>query len=426
LTHSHIDHCGRLPLAFKKGFRFDIYATEATASLAEKMLINSGEIQEDQPEGKRLYEKKDVDLTLRHLKAVEPFKEFSVGRRHSYIKGEFLSNGHILGSASVLLRDERNPIFHRNVFFSGDIGKPIQSLSGGYSDFVSRYPGDPIHAMVLESTNFEKNPIPFTEKESQFMAYIESIWAGGGNVLLPTLSLHRSQEILEMLHNLQKSGRIPSDCRIFMDAPLAMSLTETYIDCGADYFFPRYGNDQNFYKTERDSLTRFDIENLEIIGSHELSIMTDKTMAHYPGKAIIVASGGMFGFGRAMNYKNGDFCRNPKNGVVFTCFQIEGTDGARLLFAEQNKDLKKDRGTHDKKGRLIGAKVFKVDGFTSHASGEEIMNFVERFNLGELKLIDIGHGRNSSRQKMAEEFRERGYRANIITPGIGEKVELYA
>ncbi len=426
LTHSHIDHCGRLPLAFKKGFRFDIYATDATASLAEEMLFNSAEIQEQQLPSIRLYERKDVEMALRHLKAVESFKEFKIGQRHSGMTAEFLPNGHILGSAAVLVRDKKNPYHFRDIFFSGDIGKPIQSLSGGYSDFMDRYPGDPIHAMVLESTNFEKSPIPFAEKEECFVSCIEKVWSGDGNVLLPVLSLHRSQEIVEMLHNLQLAGKIPESCLIFIDAPLAMKLTKTYRELASEYLLPRYGSDDEFYKTEKASLSRFDIKNLTVIDSHEASVLNDQTMAHHQGKAIIVASGGMFGFGRSMNYKNGDFCRNPKNGVIFTCFQVDGTEGARVLYAERNKVAKKDKTTHDKKGRLMGAQVFKVDGFTSHASGGEIIDFVERLNLDELKLIDIGHGKDSSRNKMAEEFKIRGCRAKIVTPALGEKIQLYA
>jgi len=426
VTHAHVDHIGRLPVVFKKGFRPDIFATEATAALVELMLLNSAEIQEQQPVEKRLYSRNDVDLTLRCLKSVEPFKEFRIGQRHSNITAEFLPNGHILGSASVLVRDRKSPGHLKDIFFSGDIGKPIQSLSGGYSDFFSKYPKDPIHAMVLESTNFEKAPVTFKEKEESLMTYIEKIWSGGGNVLLPVLSLHRSQEIMEMLHNFQKEGKIPDECSIFIDAPLAMKLTEVYREFGPECFLPRYGNNDEFYKTEQESLARFDLKNLTVISSHEASVVNDFNMANYQGKAIIVASGGMFGFGRVMNYKNGNFCRNPKNGVIFTCFQVDGTDGSRILYSEINKEAKKDKTSHDKKGRLIGAQVFKAEGFTSHASGEELFDFISRFNLNELRLVDIGHGRNSSRQKMAEEFKLRGYVADVITPNIGEKVELYA
>jgi metallo-beta-lactamase family protein len=425
LTHSHVDHCGRLPMAFKKGFRFDIYGTEANIALTEQMLINSGEIQEQQLPNKRLYEHKDVEATLRYLKVVKPFEEFNIGNRHSKITGEFLPNGHILGSASVLIRDKTNPNRFKDIFFSGDIGKPFQSLTGGYADFANQYPDDPIHAMVLESTNFEKDPIPFKDKEKELISTFEKIWNGGGNVLLPVLSLHRSQEIMEMLHNLQNSGQIPGDCKIFIDAPLAVKLTGIYENLASEYFLPRYGDNNKFYKTEEKSLSRLDLKNLTIINSHDQSVENDKNMASYDGKAIILASGGMFCLGRSMNYRLGDFCKNPKNGVVFTCFQVNGTFGSSLLYQEYDKELRQDNLTHDKKGRLIGAQVFKVDGFTSHASGEELINFVERFNLDELKVIDIGHGKESSRQKMAKEFQARGYKAKIMTPDIGEKIEVY-
>lgn len=426
ITHSHIDHCGRIPLAFKKGFRFDICATEATASLLEEMLKNSAKIQEQYRPEQRLYERKDVDTALRHLKGIEPFKEFSVGQRHSRISAEFLLNGHILGSASVLIRDKKDPYHPIDIFMSGDIGKPRQSLTGGYLDFVDMYPNDPVDVMVLESTNFEKAPIPFEKKEEELMTTFEKIWARGGNVLLPVLSLHRSQEIMEMLHNLQISGKIPEDCRIVIDAPLAMKLTGIYKDLANDNFLMRYGNDELFYKTEAESLSRFELKNCEIVESHEESLFNDQKMANYYGKVIILASGGMFGFGRSVNYRDGYFCKNPKNGIIFTCFQVDGTVGARILFGKNNKKTKNEEGARDKKGRLIGAQVFQVNGFTSHASGSEIFDFMGRFNLTRLSLVDIGHGRDSSRQKMAEELKIRGCKADIITPKIGEKIDVYA
>ena len=410
ITHPHIDHTGRLPKAYRDGFTPRLLATEVTTTFMEPLLFNSAKIQSNENKENRLYEAKDVEKALRYLKIVEPYKEISIGQDHSKITVEFLPNGHVMGSNMALIRS-REDGKKQNILFTGDMGKPNQSLSGGYLDQVDKYPHDQINTLVVESTNFLNEPVSFKEKENNLLKEIEKAWIGGGTPLLPVLSFHRFQEILEILHNNQ-GDRIPSNCQIIIDAPLGVTLLESFKSLKPGELTNRYGDDANFYKTLTDSLDRFTLNNVTIIDEHASSVLI--AGSEFQRKTIIIAGGGMGENSRVANYIHGNFCKNPKNKVIFTCFQVDGTKGQML---EHLKSVPV--------GNKQGAQVVKVEGFTSHISGPvETFGFLERFNLSKLGTIIINHGKDAARVAMANEFKIRGYDAKIIIPKYSQRITI--
>jgi len=411
ITHAHIDHIGRLPIIYKEGFKPRTLTTEATAKFMEPMLFDSAHIQSLENIENRLYDEFDVEKTLLNIKGLKPFEEIQIGQKRSNISAEFLLNGHVMGSSSILVR---NLDGHKNILFTGDIGKSVQSLSGGYTDFANRYPKDAINTIVIESTNFEREPVPFKNKEEELLSKINETFADGGSVMIPVLAYHRTPEVIEILSNAKKSGKLPSDVKIVLDGPLSVKLMTVFQNLDISYISPRYGDDPNFYKTDEESMARFGLEGLEIISSHEQSVDNDKKVAGKGNRMIVLASGGMGDCGRSTNYLKGEFGKNPKNLILYTCYQVEGTYGANMLYREKNSKDKKS-----------GAKVYKVEGFTSHISGtEETFDFVERFNLENLETVIICHGKDSSREKMAQEFKRRGYGKQIISSNIGQSIRL--
>jgi metallo-beta-lactamase family protein len=419
LTHLHIDHSGNLPKIYKAGFRPRILTTEITAHFLETMLVNSAEIQSREDKDNRIYEMNDVRNTLRCLKTVNPFTEIQVGQKHSRITAEFLPNGHVMGAASILVRS-REDGKKQNILFTGDMGKAEQSLCGGYKEHTMYYPDDSINTLVIESTNFLRKPISFDEKVANLFNEIRDVWKKGGNPILPVLSFHRFPEILEILHNNGKELDPGGYFQIIIDAPLGMKLLRDIRRLSPDQLSRRYGNDANFYKTDKESISRFDSMNARIIESHEDSVRADSEFADYRGKVIILASGGMGEAGRSLNYIRGSFCDNPKNEVIFTCFQVDGTRGEKMVHEETIPN-----------GNKKGASVKKIEGFTSHISGpEETFNFLKRFNLNNLHTIIINHGKNDARVAMANEFRLRQevngeYKeAKVVLPKLNQKVEL--
>ena len=409
-THIHIDHIGRLPKVYKDGFTPTILATELTTKFMETVLLNSAEIQEEKNSQERLYDKWDVDKALRHIKAVKPFRKIDIGQKNSHLTAEFLPNGHVMGSSSIIVREHSKNI---TILFTGDMGKPNQSLCGGYKEFIDEYPNDPINILMIESTNFERKPISFEDKKNKFLESVYKTWENGGNPLFPTLSFHRTPELIELINNCQKSGELPSDFKMIIDAPYAMELLDITRKIGPKYLSRGYGDNPTFYKTDEESINRFDLKNLTIVGSHEQSVYMDREMAGYKGKAIIIASGGMGGFGRSENYIHGDFAKNPKNTILFNCFQVPGTEGSGLVKEEETV-------TRYKK---TGARISKLEGFTSHISGpEETFEFLDRFNFKKLKKIIITHGKDSSRLAMAQEFKKRDFDTEIILSQLNQLI----
>lgn len=407
-SHVHIDHSGRIPKIFKEGFTPKVLATEETAAFMEPMLENSAEIQESQHPSNRLYDKYDVEKTLRYIKVVKPFELVDIGQKGNRITAEMVPNGHVMGSASIIIRDHSDK---KTILFTGDMGKPEQSLCGGYKEFVNKYPKDPVNVLMIESTNFEKEPIDFEEKKIKLVQAIHEVWESGGNPVFPTLSFHRAQEIMELFHNLQKTGEIPSDCEIIIDAPLAIKVLDKIRELGPNHLSRRYGNDPFFYKTKEESIGRFELENLTIIGSHKESLLNDQRLAQYNKKAIVIASGGMGGYGRSVNYIRGNFAKNDKNAILFNCFQVPGTEGFDLVHKEEKRKNK------------TGARIMHLEGFTSHISGaDQTFDFLGRFNLKQLEKIIIVHGKDSARNLMATEFKARGFDAKIIVPEINQVI----
>ena len=431
VTHAHIDHTGRIPMLYSKGFRPKILTTDVTAAFMKPLLKNSADIQQSPNySGDKLYDEYDVDMTFRYIKGVKPFNEKQIGKNNSEMTVEFDFNGHVEGSSALFLRDYDN---HRNILFTGDMGKPNQSLCGGYLDFANNYPNDPVHALILDSTNYEKEPVEFEEKKMKLLDTIRKVWDGGGNPVFPVLSWHRLQEIIEMIHNGQENGNIPSDCEIIIDSPLGMEITDVFKQLGPDCLSTRYGNDPNFYKTPESSIARFDLKNLTVIKSHEDSLLNVENMSYCNKKAIILAGGGMGDHGRSVNYLKGEFCKNPKNAVIFTCFQVDGTRGANMLYREKQKKEKqledqqldkKSLKKHNKE-KMVGAQIYQIDGFTSHASGpSEVFGFLNRYNLSEIKDIIICHGKESSREKLAFDLGLVFPKARIIKPSLYESIYL--
>lgn len=415
-THAHIDHTGRLPMIFRDGFTPRILATHETAAFMEPMLLNSSKIQNEKG-GDELYSDWDVRNTLNHIKVIKPFVLYEIGQKHSGITAEFLPNGHVAGSCSVVVRKHSEK---KTILFTGDMGKERQSLCGGYRNFMRDYPKDPIKTIVIESTNFDRKPVSFADKKGKLIETIKKVWEGGGNPVLPVLSFHRAQEIIEIFHNAQKSGEIPEDCCFYIDAPLAVEVTETFLDLGTRVLTRAYGKDEHFYKTDEESLKRFDLNNSFIINKHETSKACSWGLANSPNKVIIIASGGMGNYGRSVNYIHGPFAWNPKNAILLTCFQVEGTEGKQLM--DRGKVVLKDK---KKKEKRDGAKVIKIEGFSSHISGPvDTFKFLNRFNLNELENVIITHGKDKARNAMAEEFKRRGFGANIILSDINQIIEV--
>jgi len=411
ITHAHADHVGRIPLFFEGNWTPRILTTKMTRDLMEIILKDSAKIQKDQD---NLYTCEDIDRVLKYVNIVRMGRQRRIGNKHDKLTAIWTYNGHIPGSASIIIEKEG---LSGGILFSGDIGKEVQAICGGWGETKERdYPKDlPIKALWIESTNFDRESVNFDEKYEQFLGSINKILKDGGSVVIPAISMQRNQEIVEIIRYAQENGDIPDNTKIYKDAPLASKFEETYVEDSDLFMTNRFGNDPDFYKNSLSSKKRFELKNSQLVANNIESVEISSSLANNNQNSIVITSGGMCGHGRVRNYIDRGFGTNPKNGIILTCYQVEGTEGRKLT----------DQGYLINKNGTRGAKVEHLDVFTGHISGEsDTFKYINRFNLNELEIIGIIHGNNNNRTKMAEAFKERGYPARVVLPEIGEKIEF--
>ena len=231
LTHAHLDHCGRIPLLVRRGFRGRILTTAATRELARVVLLDAAGLQEeDARRAQRNNRRGDVvapplytlDDALHALDFFGP--DVGYGDAVPVVEGisaRFLDAGHILGSASILLQidDGGQP---RRMLFSGDLGNPGRPL------LRDPTPAPPADYVVMESTYGDRPHRSVPDSVDEMYRAIRDTVNRRGNVVIPTFALERTQEILYYLHRGIAAGAIPPHVRVFLDSPMAISATEIF------------------------------------------------------------------------------------------------------------------------------------------------------------------------------------------------------
>ncbi|MFA6602239.1 MAG: MBL fold metallo-hydrolase [Candidatus Shapirobacteria bacterium] len=423
ITHAHYDHGGNVPTLVKKGYHRSIIATRGTVALLEPMLEDSAHVQAinrgrakngkqssiKNPSGVVLYDASDVARTFRYLRGEDYYKEVPICKHERGLTATFNPTGHIIGSAAVGVQIYPNGHDGSLTLFSGDIGPPRHSIVGWRQKFAPDITLGPPDNFVIESTRADCDPVTHLQKVTALLSTIREVWKTGGNPIFPVLS-SRLPELMELLFNLQKSGEIPKDCKFVVDAPLGMKILDVIKDLGPDYLDTSFGDDPDFYKTPEESMARFESPNLTVIEGNNRSREAAAKYANFPGKVIIMTSGGM-GIGRILNYLD-DFGEIPGNLLVQTSYQAEGTLGKKW---QKNGNL-------DPQGRK--ARVVNISGFTGHASGQELIDYMELYDLSRLKRVFINHGELRANEALATLLRARGFSAEIIIPQVGQVFSL--
>ena len=300
LTHAHLDHVGRLPLLAKRGFRGEVIATAATFELARLVILDSVHLQtedtrrhrrahngktqaaEDEP----LYSMLDaLDAMGRFGRAAEYEKPITVA---SGIRATFFDAGHILGSASILLQ-VREGGHDKSILFSGDIGNDGRPLL--------RDPQTPAAAdyVVMESTYGNREHRSFPASVDEFLDAINATLGRGGNVLIPTFALERTQDLLFCLREGIGQGILPAHLPVFLDSPMAISATE---------IFRRH---PECYSPEMARLLAAGVDPLDVPDLHMTRETLDSiAINRIKGGAIIMAGAGMCTGGRIRHHLMGN------------------------------------------------------------------------------------------------------------------------
>lgn len=402
LTHAHLDHIGYLPRLVQQGFKGPIYCTEATASLAKILLLDSGKLQEEEAEYARkkgysrhenpqpLYTKADAEAVFPQF-VPQPFeKPFRI---HPAVTVTFFHAGHILGASIVkfLIQGERET---KRLVFSGDLGR--------YKDPLlfppTRIPKADI--LWIESTYGDRKSAN-SKPEEEMARAIRDTFDRGGLVIIPAFAVGRTQLLLYHLYQLMEKGKIPK-APIFTDSPMAIDATQLYLD---------YSKDHRLGAMLQEDEHAFKHPHLHYYQKKEESM----SLNNYNGKAIIISASGMATGGRILHHL---FHHLPheKNGVIIVGYQAQETRGRRLLDGDSSLRIYGDEVP-------VRAKVYPIEGLSAHADQEELMDWAEGFTE-KPKYTFVVHGEPKSAEALAYKLKEElGW--NTLLPNYLESFVLF-
>lgn len=360
VTHVHADHIGRLPLLAKQGFDGKVYGTKETLALLPIALEDSVKLQKlhaKQAKRNPLYQKEDVERLLHQIVAVTPKRW---GKLTEHVSAMFVRNGHLAGSASIVIQAEypgEEPIY---IVATGDYKK--ENLFFETDDFPEWLTKEEPVTVLTESTYGDtvSTDIPKTFEEN-----VASAIAKGGTVVVPVFAIGRSQEILYVLKSMQDKGSITRKTPVFFVGNLAARYTKMYIE------------ELEIKEEMKDLLPR----NLTWLS--DTKSIEEKARNSKNG-AVIVTTSGMGSFGPAQTIIP-MFLSDPNALIHFTGYTAEGTLGRRLLEAEKGKVVKING-----KPIVKRAEVKTTGEFSSHAKADELLAFLTQFKG--LKTVLINHG----------------------------------
>ena len=398
VTHAHIDHTGRIPLLVKNGFHGRILTTRLTADLMKIMLLDSAHIQESDAEyenrkGERagrehvepLYTEQDALDVFKYVTTCEYEERIDLCEGVSAV---FTDAGHLLGSASITLELEENGV-HKTLVFSGDIGNVDQPIIRDpqllkKADYV-----------VMESTYGDRNHTEVWSYTDELAQIIDETLGKGGNVVIPSFAVGRTQELLYFIREIKDQGLVKSvpDFPVYIDSPLAKAATTVF--CGDLHGYL----DEAALELVKDGTHMFSFPNLHLVETTEESRMLnlDKT------PKIIISASGMCDAGRIRHHLKHNLWR-ANSAVVFVGFQSPGTLGRRLLDGAEKVKLFGEE-------IAVKAKIVNFQGLSSHADHDHLVEWIKAFDPKPAHVFVV-HGDEDVAPVFAEELNSLGFHAH--------------
>jgi metallo-beta-lactamase family protein len=363
LTHAHLDHCGRLPLLVKRGFRGEIIATAPTRELARLVMLDAANLQEEDAR----HRLRRAARRGREAEAVAPLytmldalgTQDAFGRLAKYgnllqiapgIRATYLDAGHILGSSSILLDLQEPAVASYRVLFSGDLGNAGRPILRN----PDRAPRS--DAVVLETTYGDRLHRPIDASVEELFQAINETFQRGGNVVIPTFALERAQELLFFLRAGVEQGRLPRAMQVFLDSPMAISATA---------IFKRY---PGYYRTRTSDLFREGQDPFSLPGLH-FTRESSESMAinRIVAGAVIIAGSGMCTGGRIRHHLKNNLAREHCS-VVFVGYAGERTLARRIIDGARSVHIFGEE-------IAVRARVHTINGFSAHADQAELLGW---------------------------------------------------
>jgi len=392
LTHAHLDHCGLLPKLVRAGFNGHIYCTAGTSEITKIILMDSANIQQEDAEFKRkrhqqegrkgpypevpLYTTDDARACFPLLSPVHYGDPVQIG---DGVTATFYDAGHILGSSMIKVIVSQNGE-KRSILFSGDVGRWNKPILRDPTLF------DEADYVLVESTYGDRLHQNQGTISDELAKVINPTVEAGGNILIPSFALERSQEVLYYLNQLLIEDRIPH-LTVFVDSPMAVSVTEVF-EHHPELF------DREMMGLIRQGKSPFDFPGLTMVRTVDQS----KAINYIKGSAMIIAGSGMCTGGR-IKYHLANNISRKESRILFVGYQAVGTLGREIV-----------RGA--KTVRILGqkhrvrARVAQINGFSAHADRDELFRWLSALQRPPTHLFVV-HGEAEASLQFAKYLRER-------------------
>ncbi len=392
LTHAHIDHSGLLPRLSTLGFKGPVYMTWATTDLLSVILRDSAYIQEKEAEwrNKTLLRKKrrldyenvplytiaQAEAFLKQIRGVD-YDEICVP--HTSVHCRFRDAGHILGSA-IIEAWVKAGSQQKKLVFSGDLGQPGHPIVRDptlikEADFL-----------LVESTYGNRCHRSMQDTRDELVQIVQdTLVRGRGNIIVPAFTVGRTQDLLFLLADLQRQGRLEA-MDIYVDSPMALAATEITLR-----------HDQLLDRETIDTLAWFN-QNNENLRIHFVQEVEDSIrLNHIQHGAIIISASGMCEAGRIKYHLKYNLSR-PECSILITGFQAAGTLGRRLVDGAKSVRIFGEE-------IIVRASIHTVGGLSAHADQQNLLDWLKGFNQAPRKTFVV-HGEPANAEALAQAIRQ--------------------
>lgn len=389
ITHSHLDHIGRLPKLLKDGFRGEIYSTFPARDFAEVMLLDSEHILSKEAEREKkppLYSESDVYEVMKSWRGVDYHQPIKFGG----FEVKFFDAGHILGSAIIKIKAEG-----KTIVFSGDLGNTPPPIVRSTEKIESA------DYCVMESTYGDRLHERARDRQEMLEDAIEDTVKAGGTLLIPAFAMERTQELLYHMDELFTEGRVPR-VPVFLDSPLAIKLTAVY---------KKYGK---YFNLEASAIVRsgdfLNFPGLRLSPTTEES----KKINDVPPPKIIIAGSGMSHGGRILHHEI-RYLPDPKSMILFIGYQAKGSMGRTILDGTESVKIF---------GEAVPVRCAKktIGGYSAHADQAQLIDWVRSMKTT-LSKVFIVQGEQEVSEILAQKIRDE-LALDAIVPEINQELDL--
>ena len=398
LTHAHIDHSGRIPKLYKAGYRNSIIATKATCDLCSIMLPDSGHIQEMENEWKnkkRVRQGKNTEEpmytaqeAIDSLEIFRPVKYDEIIDIDENIKIRFNDAGHMLGSSIIEIWVTENGK-QEKIVFTGDLGNNDIPLLDSPTMI------DDADYLVMESTYGNRLHIRNDEKAEIFLNVVSETLDKGGNVVIPSFAVGRTQEILYEINNLKEKRndeeflnkyKTLMQAPVYVDSPLAISATEIFRE-NSELF------EEEFQQRLKSGDNPLEFPGLKFTRTADES----KALNESNLPSIIISASGMCEVGRIKHHLKHNIW-NPNNTILFVGYQAPGTLGRKIVDGAEKVKIFGEEIS-------VNARIEYIEGFSGHADQTWLLNFVYSF-IKKPKHIFLVHGEEEGQIELKQKIME--------------------